>query len=361
MIITRTPFRISFFGGGTDYPQWYKIHGGQVLATTIDKYCYLSCRYLPPFFDFRHSVTYSKVEYCRSIDEISHPAAREILRHLKIERGVSMTYSGDLPARSGMGSSSSFAVGLLHALHALKGEVVSKRDLALEGIHVEQNILKETVGSQDQVSAAYGGFNRITFSSNGEIFVQPMTLNSEYLESLNDHLMLFYTGIQRTASAVAASFVPTLHTKEAALKAIGDMVKEGVSLLSRGGDLDGFGKLLDEAWQVKRTLGALISNSRVEELYQAARSSGAIGGKLLGAGGGGFAVFFVPPERQQKVREKLKHLVHVPFQFEFSGSQVIFFDREADYSSEEETRSERPFEAFSERGEITDGFEGDLV
>lgn len=358
MIITRTPFRISFFGGGTDYPQWYRIHGGQVLATTIDKYCYLSCRYLPPFFDFRHSVTYSKVEYCQSIEEISHPAAREILRHLKINRGVSMTYSGDLPARSGMGSSSSFAVGLLHALHALKGEVVSKRDLALEGINIEQNVLKETVGSQDQVSAAYGGLNHITFLPNGEISVEPMTLNPEYLKSLNDHLMLFYTGIQRTASVVAASFVPTIQTKEAALKMIGDMAKEGVSILSQGGDLNNFGKLLDEAWRVKRTLGTLVSNPRVEEFYQAACSSGAVGGKLLGAGGGGFMVFFVPPERQHSVREKLKHLVYVPFQFEFSGSQVIFFDREADYSSEEETRSERPRPAI---GEITDGLEGDLV
>ena len=200
MIISRTPFRISFFGGGTDYPAWYRQHGGAVLAATINKYCYLTCRYLPPFFEHRIRVVYSKIENCQRPGEIAHPSARETLLFLKMDRGIEIHHDGDLPGRSGMGSSSSFTVGLLNALHALEGRAVGKKQLATESIHIEQDVLKETVGSQDQVCAAYGGVNRISFLQNGGFTVQPMTLTQERLAELNSHLMLFYTGIKRTAS-----------------------------------------------------------------------------------------------------------------------------------------------------------------
>ncbi|MCS6863134.1 MAG: hypothetical protein NZT92_22740 [Abditibacteriales bacterium] len=331
MIISRTPFRISFFGGGTDYPAWYRRHGGAVLATTIDKYCYLTCRYLPPFFEHRFRLVYSKMENCKTVDEIEHPAVREVLRYLKIERGLEIHHDADLPARSGMGSSSAFTVGLLHALHALSGRIVSKHQLAMESIQLEQEILKETVGSQDQVSAAYGGFNHITFLPNGEISVRPMTLARERVQELNAHLMLFYTGIKRTASHVAASYVNEIDGKKRQLRLMRQLVDESVAILNSGQDLTAFGELLHEAWQAKRSLSAQVSNSQVDDLYERARRAGAVGGKLTGAGGGGFFLLFVPPDRQPQVREALNHLIYVPFQFEYSGSQIIFYDPQAEY------------------------------
>ncbi len=213
MIISRTPFRISFFGGGTDYPAWYLNHGGAVLATTINKYCYITCRYLPPFFEHRIRVVYSKIENCQSFEEIDHPSVREVLRFLKFTRGLEIHHDGDLPARSGMGSSSSFTVGLLHALHALEGRMTTKQQLAKEGIHVEQDCLKETVGSQDQVLAAYGGLNHVAFSATGDITVRPVPLARERMAELNQHLMLIYTGIERTASDVAGTFVPAIEKR----------------------------------------------------------------------------------------------------------------------------------------------------
>jgi D-glycero-alpha-D-manno-heptose-7-phosphate kinase len=326
MIISRTPFRISFFGGGTDYPAWYRKHGGAVLATTIDKYCYLTCRYLPPFFEHKIRVVYSKVEDCQALDEISHPSVREILRYLDIDCGVEIHHDGDLPARSGMGSSSSFTVGLLHALCALKGQIASKERLARESILIEQEILKETVGSQDQVSAAYGGFNLIEFPPSGEISVRPMTLAQERIEELNSHLMLFYTGIIRTASNIAESYVNNIENGKRQFRIMKNLLEESISILNKGKDIIEFGELLHEAWQTKRSLSAKVSNSDVDEIYSTARLAGAIGGKLTGAGGGGFMLLFVPPEKQIKVREKLKNLIYVPFEFESAGSQIIFFD-----------------------------------
>ena len=348
MIISRTPFRISFFGGGTDYPSWYRTHGGQVLATTIDKYCYLTCRYLPPFFDHRISVAYSKIELCQTVDDITHPAVRAILRHLGITRGVAIKHDADLPARSGMGSSSAFTVGLLNALLALKGHMPSKQQLAKEGIHVEQDLLKEHVGSQDQVLAAVGGFNHIVFSPNGEISVRPMTLSAERSRELNDHLMLFYTGIKRTASVIAASFVPSIQEKERELKILSDMVTESISILTSGGSIVKFGELLHEAWKTKQALSPLVSNPEVAGMYEAARSAGAIGGKLLGAGGGGFMLLFVPPRHQRDVREQLRGFIHVPFNFEFGGSQVVYFQPENDYAEEEKFRVAQSFRPFQE-------------
>jgi D-glycero-alpha-D-manno-heptose-7-phosphate kinase len=348
MIISRTPFRISFFGGGTDYPAWYRQHGGAVLATTIDKYCYITCRYLPPFFEHRYCIIYSKMEYCQSIEEIAHPAVREVMRYLKVDRGVEIHHDGDLPARSGMGSSSSFTVGLLHALHALQGRMASKHQLALEGIHVEQELLKETVGSQDQALAAYGGFNHITFLPNGEISVRPITISAERMRELNSHLMLFYSGIKRTASNIADSYVNGIESKKRQLRLAKDLVDEGISILSTGQDIARFGELLHEAWDAKRSLSDQVSNSYVDEIYNEAMAAGAVGGKLIGAGGGGFVLLFVPPSKQSAVKQKLNKLIHVPFQFEFSGSQIIVFDREADYSAEEKARACQLIEPFQE-------------
>jgi D-glycero-alpha-D-manno-heptose-7-phosphate kinase len=348
MIISRTPYRISFFGGGTDYPAWYRKHGGAVLATTIDKYCYLTCRYLPPFFEHRIRVVYSKVENCQTIEEISHPSVREVLRHLNMGRGVEIHHDGDLPARSGMGSSSSFTVGLLNALYALKGQMVSKQQLAQESIYIEQEILKETVGSQDQMSAAHGGLNIIEFFPTGKISVRPVTLNQERIEELNSHLMLFYTGIIRTASNVAESYVNNIENGKRQLCMLNDFLRESISILNDGNDINEFGRLLHEAWQVKRSLSNKVSNSSVDEIYSVVRSAGAIGGKLTGAGGGGFMLLFVPPENQVKVREKLNRLIHVPFKFESSGSQIIFFGKQEDYTHSEKDRSVGRIKSFVE-------------
>ena len=348
MIISRTPFRISFFGGGTDYPAWYRLYGGNVLATTINKYCYLTCRFLPPFFEHRIRVVYSKTEYCRQVDEIQHPAVREILRYLEIDRGVEIHHDGDLPARSGIGSSSAFTVGLLHALYALKGHIPTKYKLAKESILVEQKLLREMVGSQDQILAAYGGFNHITFSPDGEFLVKPMTLSAERVHELNAHLMLFFTGIHRTASHVAKSYVRDVENKKEPMQRIGEMVQEAISILTGSGDILPFGKLLHDYWQAKCRLGSKVSNPTIEALYQEALSSGAIGGKLIGAGGGGFLLLFVPPSRQRRVKERLKGLIHVPFKFESSGSQIIFFDPEEDYALEEEARARQWVGAFKE-------------
>jgi D-glycero-alpha-D-manno-heptose-7-phosphate kinase len=352
MIISRTPFRISFLGGGTDYPAWYRIHGGSVLATSINKYCYITCRYLPPFLEHRFRVVYSRIESCQTIDEIMHPAVRAVLHYLNIDRGVEIHHDGDLPARSGMGSSSSFTVGLLHALYALKGYMPNKKQLAKESIYIEQELLKETVGSQDQILAAYGGFNHITFPPNGEFSIRPVTITPERIQELNSYLMLFYTGIKRTASDIAGSYVQDIESKERQLRMLNNMVDEGLSILNSGRDIISFGELLHKTWQAKRGLSSEVSNSHVEELYDQAISAGAIGGKLTGAGGGGFLLFFVPISKQKQVREKLNKLIYVPFKFEFSGSQIIFLDPEEDYSAEDKIRGNQQIQAFQELRDI---------
>jgi D-glycero-alpha-D-manno-heptose-7-phosphate kinase len=348
MIISRTPFRISFFGGGTDYPAWYRTHGGAVLATTIDKYCYLTCRHLPPFFEHRIRVAYSKVEECQIVDEIQHTSVRETLRFMNIEGDIEVHHDGDLPSRSGLGSSSSFTVGLLHALYALRGQMPSKRQLAFESIHIEQERLRETVGSQDQILASYGGFNHITFDTNGEIFVRPMTLPAQRIEELSSHLMLCYTGIKRTASDVAKSYVQDMESRDQQLHQIREMVDEGIAILNSEQDIASFGRLLHRSWEAKRSLSSLVSNRHIEEIYDGARSAGAIGGKLLGAGGGGFMLLFVPPSKQTQVRDRLDKLLHVPFKFESSGSQIIFFDQQEGYPAEDRVRSHQPIRAFRE-------------
>lgn len=349
MIINRTPFRISFFGGGTDYPSWYLKHGGSVLSTTIDKYCHITCRVLPPFFEHRLRIVYAKTETCQSISEIQHPAVREVLRFLKLDQGLEIHHDGDLPARSGMGSSSSFTVGFLHTLYALQGMMPSKKQLAMESIHIEQNLIKETVGSQDQVCVAYGGLNRIDFSTNGEIEIRPLTLSMARTEELNAHLMLLYTGIKRTASDVAASYVHAMDSRRKLLSRIREMVDEGVDLLRGQSCICKFGELLHESWILKRSLSSQVSNPDLDDLYDRARQAGAIGGKITGAGGGGFLLLFVPPSAQLKVREALGGQIHVPFRFEAAGSQIIFYEPEKqDYSEVEKDRRQRPAFRFKE-------------
>jgi D-glycero-alpha-D-manno-heptose-7-phosphate kinase len=355
MIISRTPLRISFFGGGTDYPSWYRTHGGAVLVATIDKYCYLTCRHLPPFFEHRIRVVYSKIENCQTVDEITHPAVREVLRYLSITRGVEIHHDGDLPARSGMGSSSAFTVGLLHALYALKGTMPTKEQLARDGIVIEQERLQETVGSQDQVAAAHGGLNHVSFAPSGAIAVRPVTLTAARMQELNQHLMLFYTGIKRTAAEVAESYVSQIEDRRRQLRIMKDLVEESLAVLQGSQPIAAFGELLHEAWQAKRSLSARVSNAEVDEIYASARAAGAIGGKLTGAGGGGFMLLFVPPARQRRVRDTLRQLIHVPIKFEFGGSQIIFFDPEEDYSAEERSQARRTARAFRELAEVERG------
>jgi len=326
MIITRTPFRISFFGGGTDYPAWYREHGGKVLATTIDKYCYITCRYLPPFFEHKHRIVYSKIENVQTVEEITHPAVRAVLTEIPVDRGIEIHHDGDLPARSGLGSSSSFTVGMIHALMALKGRYVSKEYLGTEAIRMEQQVLKEHVGSQDQVSAAYGGFNVIEFARDDHFVVSPMILGRERIEELQGRLMLFFTGLSRFASDVAKSKIENFRKKEAELTRMGAMVDQAIGILQNGAtSIDAFGELLAEAWEYKRSLSDKVSTPEIDELYAAGRNAGALGGKLLGAGGGGFLLMFARPERQPAVRAALKHLVHVPFRFESAGSRVVLY------------------------------------
>jgi D-glycero-alpha-D-manno-heptose-7-phosphate kinase len=348
MIICRTPYRISFFGGGTDYPSWYRLHGGAVLAAAIDKYCYLTCRYLPPFFEHRIRVVYRRIETCASVDDISHPAVRETLRLLRIDRGIELHHDGDLPARSGMGTSSAFTVGLLHALHALRGEMPTRIQLARESIHVEQEVLRETVGSQDQVMAAHGGLRHVLFHPDGEIAVNPLILPSERVAELKAHLMLFYTGIARTAADVARSYVVGIETRRRQLRIVKELVDESLDILSSGTDIRAFGDLLHEAWQTKRSLSAKVSNPEVDALYERARSAGAIGGKLTGAGGGGFFLLFVPPDKHKDVVNALDGRLHVPFEFEPAGSQIIFYEPQVDYREAEKARRRQAPVTFRE-------------
>lgn len=326
MIISRTPFRVSFFGGGTDYPAWYREHGGAVLATTIDKYCYISVRRLPPFFDHRFRIVYSIVENVKEIRDINHPAVRAVLEQLNVEEGVEIHHDGDLPARSGLGSSSAFTVGLLSAMHALAGRYTSKDALANEAIHVEQSLLREPVGVQDQISAAFGGFNHISFRRDGAYEVRPIIMPRDRLDALQDHLLLVFTGISRTSADVAQTVVHNLNNRAAEMGELQQMVEEAIGILaSPTADLAEFGRLLDRGWTLKRTLSDRVSNDVVDDLYETARRAGALGGKLLGAGGGGFMLLFVRPEDRGRVRQALAQLIDVPFRFDASGCRIVLY------------------------------------
>jgi len=335
MIISRTPFRISFFGGGTDYPVWYRANCGAVLNTTIDKYCYISCRFLPPFFDYKYRIRYSLREERGAFDQIQHPAVRECLRYMRIEQGVEMVHTSDLPARSGIGSSSAFTVGFLHALHALKGRMISKRRLAAGAIYVEQDLIGEDVGSQDQVAAAFGGLNRIEFNGKENFVVQPVTLNRRKITELQNHLMFFFTGFSRTASEIAAEQIQNTAAKSSELDTMRQMVDEAVEILNSDSEnIENFGKLLNESWKLKRSLSSRVSTNEIDDMYDTALRSGAIGGKLCGAGGGGFMLLFVPPRKQRHVKKALEKFLHVPFHFETLGSQIIVYAHQDSYQEQ---------------------------
>jgi D-glycero-alpha-D-manno-heptose-7-phosphate kinase len=326
MIITKTPYRISFFGGGTDHSSWFKEHGGKVLATTFDKYCYISMRPLPPFFDHKYRIVYSQIESINDIKDIKHPAVKEILKYYNCVDGLEIHHDGDLPARSGLGSSSSFTVGMLHAMNALKGVYSSPHELASTAIHIEQDLIKECVGSQDQISAAYGGFNEIEFFKDGTFSVESKIINQDRLQDLNNHLMLFFTGISRFSSDIAESQVSNMKKCHLQMHELQDMVDEASSILvNLNTPLEEFGKLLNKAWENKRSLSDKVSNTQIDELYSAAIKAGALGGKILGAGGGGFILFFAKPENQDRVKAALANLTFVPFQFENTGSKVVLY------------------------------------
>jgi D-glycero-alpha-D-manno-heptose-7-phosphate kinase len=327
MIIARTPYRVSFFGGGTDYPDWYRREPGAVLSTTIDKYTYLSCRYLPPYLNIRHRVVWRHVEVVATYKDILHPVVRRGLPHLGFDDsvGVEIHYQGDLPARSGMGSSSTFAVAFIHAMTALQGRTASKHELAEKAIELERDVLREEVGDQDQFAAAFGGFNTIRFCSAAGTRIEPVMLLEERQRMLESNLMMFYTGVGRPSSEVAAAIVKNIGSRVVEMRRMRDMVDEAVSIV-RAGDLDDFGRLLHDGWLLKRSLSPRVATPTVDEIYARACDAGALGGKLLGAGGSGFMLFYVQSERQPAVRAALRDLLYVPFRFESGGSTLIYSD-----------------------------------
>jgi D-glycero-alpha-D-manno-heptose-7-phosphate kinase len=326
MIISRTPFRVSFFGGGTDYPAWFKEHGGAVLATTIDKYCYISVRALPPFFAHRYRLVYSIVENVKEISEIQHPAVRAVLQWNGNYDGLEIHHDGDLPARSGLGSSSAFTVGLINAMKALDGRLISKEELAHDAIHIEQCVLREPVGSQDQISAAFGGFNRIAFRPDGSFDLQPIILPRERQEELESHLMLFFSGISRYSSDIAQTKVDNIANRTRELTAMYEMVDQAIDILRNPATpITEFGRLLNESWCLKKRLSSRVSTQFIDDVYATALGAGAVGGKVLGAGGGGFILFFVSPEQQATVRDALKELIHVPVKLESAGSRIVLY------------------------------------
>lgn len=333
MIITQTPFRMSFFGGGTDFEGFYREHGGAVLSTTFDKYAYVTVRHLPPFFDYKTHLTYSKEEKVNSIEEIKHPAIRNAMKYLNMHK-IRMTYEADLPARSGLGTSSSFAVGMIEAFYALKGKYADKRKLADEAIYLERVLCAEAGGIQDQIAASFGGFNRIDFSKDG-YSVKPVIMNKERKEELNTRLMLFFTGFSRFSSDIQKGTEKSMQDKSRELLEMYALVDEAEKVLTdKSRSLDEFGKLLDYTWKLKRGISSGISTDSIDGQYAKAVNAGALGGKLLGAGGGGFLLFYVPEERQEAVKKALAGLMYVPFKFESEGTKIIYYaqeDYQADY------------------------------
>ena len=327
MIITKTPFRMSFFGGGTDMESFFRENGGAVISTTLDKYCYVTVRHLPRFFDFTTHLTYSKMEFINDIDEIQHPAIRNAMRMLDMHE-IRLIYEADLPARSGLGTSSSFAVGMLNAFYALKGKYANKKKLAAEAIYLERVLCNEAGGWQDQIAASFGGFNRINFNADG-YEVLPVIISPERKKQLNENLMMFFTGFTRFSATVQQKNDLGSKEKLTQLKEMLELVDNAEMVLTdKTTDLDDFGRLLDRTWRLKRQTGTAVSTSSINELYEKGIEAGALGGKLLGAGGGGFLVFYVQPEKQMILREVMKDLLYIPFEFENSGTQVIHYTPE---------------------------------
>ncbi len=321
MIITKTPYRISFFGGGSDYPSWYNKNEGKVISTTINKHLYISCRYLPNFFKHKYRVAWSKIEETKSLNQIKHNAVREILKYMKNKKGLEIHYDGDLPARSGMGSSSCFVVGFLKAIYELQNKKISKEILSQKSIFLEQEVMKEAVGSQDQIAATFGGFNKISFK-NQKFKVEGFSKKN--LINLNENLLLIYTGIRRTAHFIAQSFIHKLQNeKKNDIRKIISFVDDAEKIL-KSNDIDDFGLLLNESWHYKKKLSSRISNRRINELYDLSLKNGALGGKLLGAGGGGFMLLYVKKENKKRLLKKIKNIVEIPFKFSNSGCETIF-------------------------------------
>lgn len=325
MIITKTPFRMSFFGGGTDMPDFFNEHGGSVISTTFDKYCYVNVRHLPRFFDYKTELAYSKMERVTDVNEIVHPAIREAMKYLDMHE-IRLTYEADLPARSGLGTSSSFAVGMLSAFYALKGKYADKKKLADDAIYLERTLCNEAGGWQDQIAASFGGLNRINFNADGYT-VDPIIISPERKQQLNDNLMLFFTGFTHFSADVQASVGKVDKTKEKLemLKLVDDAQN---ILTDKTIDLNEFGRLLDLTWRLKRQTGAKISTDSIDALYERGIKAGALGGKLLGAGGGGFLLFYVEPDKQEAVKKAMSDLLYVPFEFENAGTRVIHFTPE---------------------------------
>lgn len=333
MIITRTPFRMSFFGGGTDMKDFFQEYGGAVLSTTFDKYCYVNVRHLPRFFDYSTEVAYSKIERVTALEDIQHPAVRNAMKMLDMHE-IRLTYEADLPARSGLGTSSSFAVGMLNAFYALKGKYVDKKRLADEAIYLERELCQEEGGWQDQIAASFGGFNRINFDKDG-YDVLPVIINKERKEQLNKSLMMFFTGFTRFSSDVQKTNSGMSQEKINRLQEMYSLVNKAENILTdKYSDLDDFGRLLDYTWQLKRKTGNAVTNNNIDSIYSAGLKAGALGGKLLGAGGGGFLLFYVPIDKQASVREAMKDLLYIPFQFENGGTRVIYYAAE-DYPPKE--------------------------
>lgn len=327
MIITQTPFRMSFFGGGTDFPGFYREHGGAVLSTTFDKYCYVNVRHLPRFFDYTTELSYAKTERVTDVESIEHPAIREAMKMLDMHE-IRLTYEADLPARSGLGTSSSFAVGMLNAFYALKGKYADKRKLADDAIYLERVLCKESGGIQDQIAASFGGFNKISFNADGYT-VSPVIISPERKLRLNDNLMLFFTGFSRFSSDIQVEAEKSFKSKEAQLLEMLQLVDEAEQVLTSKTDLTEFGKLLDYTWKLKRGITSKVSTDSIDAIYDKAIKAGATGGKLLGAGGGGFLLFYVETEKQKNVLEALNNLLYVPFEFETAGTQVIHYTPES--------------------------------
>lgn len=327
MIITKTPFRMSFFGGGTDFSGFYKEHGGAVISTTFDKYCYVNVRHLPRFFDYSTELSYSKIERVTAIEDIKHPAIREAMKFLDM-RGIRLTYEADLPARSGLGTSSSFAVGMLNAFYGIKGKYADKKKLADEAIYLERILCKESGGIQDQIAASFGGFNRINFNADGYA-VNPIIIPPERKKQLNDNLMLFFTGFSRFSSDISKVQEGSTKDKTKELLEMLSLVDEAERILTSKSKLSEFGKLLDYTWKLKRGITNKISNDCIDTLYVKAIESGALGGKLLGAGGGGFLLFYVEQDKQNAVKKAMKDLLYVPFQFENDGTRIIYYTSES--------------------------------
>lgn len=324
MIISKTPYRISFFGGGTDYPSWYKKYGGEVLSTTIDKHVYISCRYLPSFFEHKYRIVYSNIELVKKIKDIKHVVVRELIKKTKIKEGLELHYDGDLPALSGMGSSSSFVVGCMNIFLTMQNKKLSTKQLAKESVDFEQGVLKEIVGSQDQVAAAYGGFNSIRFNTNGSYSVKSMNINESIKNNLNKRLLLVYTGNQRRAHDIASSYVKNLPIeKKKEMLAIQSYVQKAKNYLKKN-KLDDFGDLLDESWKKKKELSKNISSEFIDNIYSRALKNGALGGKILGAGGGGFFLFYVDGKKLETFVKSFKNYLIVSFKFENQGSQIIY-------------------------------------